>query len=64
MKPGDKVIYMPKNQKGIIKSLSDDGTSAFVVYNCAEDWENYKDYTGVKTEVVDLTNGWPNEDDI
>jgi hypothetical protein len=26
----------------------------FVVYNCADDWDNYRDYTGAATDPNDL----------
>lgn len=55
MKEGDKVLYN-KLEKGIIKTI--DGDSIFVVYNCGEDWNNYKNYTGAKTPKNKLTLGW------
>lgn len=60
-KVGDKVTYIPKIEKGIIKSLSGDD-HAFVVYNCAGEWDNYQDYTGARTELSDLKAGWETEE--
>ena len=56
---GEKVTYITpfKRQQGIIKSVSDD-KHVFVVYSCGGDWDNYKDYTGARTEVKDLVLGW------
>jgi hypothetical protein len=44
-------------EHGIVKSLSDDN-HVFVVYHCAGMWDNYKDYTAAKTEIIDLVVGW------
>ena len=50
---GDKVHYQPKYYKkdkwenGIIKTIPNSVTKTnliFVVYNCAGDWKNYKNY--------------------
>lgn len=60
---GQKVMYLNlpagKCENGIIKSLTEDGKAAFVVYNCNDDWENYENYTGVRTDLNDLCPGWP-----
>ena len=50
---GKWVIYTPKNEHGRIKSWNDSGI--FVVYNCADDWVHFKDYTGAHTRPEDLT---------
>ena len=47
-------------QNGIVKSINEDGVSAFVVYNCGGNWEHYMDYTGQYTYICDLTTGWIN----
>jgi len=62
-KVGDKVIYKPNNQKGIIKSLAKciDDRCAWVVYSCGGDWENYQNYTGAVTFFSDLKLGWEEE---
>lgn len=59
---GEKVHYCPTHgprENGIIKSLNEyDPTVVFVVYKCADDWDNYKDYTGASTKIADLKSGW------
>jgi len=60
-KIGDKVHYTAPHCKknGIIKSISDAPFEcAFVVYNCADEWDNYQNYTGALTNIKDLTLGW------
>lgn len=56
---GKKVTYITpfKRENGIIKSISDQD-HVFVVYNCGNDWTNYKDYTGSRTRTRDLVFGW------
>lgn len=73
LKVGDKVHYQPSYYKkeqwenGIVKSIpeksliSGEITSVFVVYNCADDWDNYKNYTGQSTKLNDLHPGWRHE---
>lgn len=63
--PGDQVHYVPfvgcnpkLYQKGIVKSISDD-RHLFVVYNCAEEWDRYKEYTAARTSIEQLRSGWP-----
>jgi hypothetical protein len=66
IKIGDKVCYQPdhyksenKYENGIVKEVPDwSKDSIRVVYNCAGDWNNYKDYTSALTNVRDLTLGW------
>lgn len=63
MKPGDKVHYTsPHNtiENGIIKSLNDSQTIAWVVYKCNNDWNHYMNYTGQSTNIQDLNKGWIN----
>lgn len=55
MKEGDKVLYN-KIEKGIIKTI--DGNNIFVVFNCGEDWSNYRNYTAQNTPVNSLSKGW------
>lgn len=65
---GQRVHYVPRHggkiQNGIIKSFRDKDPwnkqfkNAFVVYNCAGDWGNYKEYTGALTSVSTLKPGW------
>ncbi len=40
-------------EKGRIKSWNDKWI--FVVYNCADNWDNYMNYTGCATSPEDLT---------
>ena len=56
---GQKVTYKTdyKTEKGIVKSMSGP-EHAFVVYHCGGDWDNYENYTGARTRVVDLVKGW------
>jgi hypothetical protein len=55
---GDKVTYKPKQEKGIVKSVSDDENIAFVAYHCDGDWDNFMNYTGAATNISDLKLGW------
>lgn len=59
---GDKVTYYTEYgiEQGIVKSVSTDN-NYFVVFKCGGDWNNYKDYTGVRTNSRDLTLGWLEE---
>jgi len=60
MEIGDKVRYCPehslKEEKGVVKSIQPD--LAWIVYNCNNDWDNYRDYTGCATKITDLKLGW------
>lgn len=58
-KKGDKVTYKTpfKTERGIVKSLSSEGF-VFVVYNCAEEWSDYENYTAARTAIKDLYPGW------
>lgn len=65
---GDKVHYQPSNyredeyENGIIKEIPDISIfSVRVVYNCAGDWRNYKNYTSALTSIADLKLGWKHE---
>ena len=51
---GRYVIYnsFNKKERGRIKSWND--KLIFVVYNCAEEWNNYKNYTASATNPEDL----------
>jgi len=63
-KVGAKVHYTSphgKIENGIVKSLSEDESAAFVVYNCGGDWDNYKNYTAAHTDMKRLTYGWVDE---
>ena len=56
-KIGDKVTYMPKKEKGIVKSIAYDNY-VFVVFHCDNKWEYYYNYTGALTDINDLIMGW------
>jgi hypothetical protein len=67
---GDKVYYQPPYLKakdefenGILKEIPDHTTSEVrVVFNCADDWKNYKDYTSQLTKCEDLYLGWKHKE--
>lgn len=59
---GDKVRYSPESfdggsENGIVKSVAENGT-VFVVYKCADNWDDYENYTGQGTDPDDLRHGW------
>ena len=56
LKVGDKVIYIPTGEKGIVKSIK--GKTAFVVYNCDDMWRSYYNYTAKGTSISSLKKGW------
>jgi len=66
VKVGDKVHYMPDYnienniyENGIVKEIPDNQLDSIrVVYNCAGDWKNYKNYTSAITDLRDLYIGW------
>ena len=73
LKVGDKVCYQPKHygetewENGMIKEIPDFATdkttpigynSIRVVYNCAGNWANFKNYTSALTNLEDLKLGW------
>ena len=65
MQIGDKVCYIPfdgcnkeKYQNGIIKSFNSYTLDPFIVYNCNNDWDNYKDYTAALTPITRVKLGW------
>lgn len=62
---GEKVYYQPDHyvkdewENGMVKGIPAHTTeSVFVVYNCAGDWGNFKNYTGALTHLRDLNEGW------
>lgn len=60
-KENNKVHYTSPHgskENGIIKSINESYTIAWVVYNCNKDWDNFKNYTGQATNIKDLTLGW------
>lgn len=63
VRPGSKVHYITGSGKvhnGIIKDICPGQiiTEVFVVYDCAENWHLYKEYTGVRTKIKELFPGW------
>ena len=72
IKIGDKVHYQPEHysdsewENGMVKEVPDFATdpssshydSIRVVYNCAGEWENFKNYTSALTNLSDLKPGW------
>ena len=68
-KPGDKVHYVANGVSfpGIVRSTSkaffaSENDEYFVVFDCDDDWDNYQDYTAIRTKIVDLKPGWPDPD--
>ena len=68
LKIGDKVYYQPYHfskdeyENGIVKEIPDHTTEAIrVVYNCAGNWNNFKDYTSALTNIIDLSLGWKHD---
>jgi len=62
---GEKVHYKPQHyadnewENGIIKEIREDCLDAvWVVYNCNGVWHRFKEYTGAKTNLRDLHEGW------
>ena len=62
---GEKVCYQPTHYKenewenGIIKEVPNFTKEAVrVVYNCAGNWKNFKEYTSALTNLRDLKLGW------
>jgi len=72
LKVGDKVYYQPEHygetrwENGMIKEIPNFATdpvslgfnSIRVVYNCAGQWDNFKNYTSALTSLDDLKLGW------
>jgi len=61
---GGKVHYQPpyygedKWENGMVKEVPDFPNHVRVVYNCAGDWDNFKNYTSALTNINDLKLGW------
>lgn len=58
-KVGEDVHYIGHNKKenGKIKEIDYGQQTAFVVYHCNDDWDNYRDYTGALTNLSQLKHG-------
>jgi hypothetical protein len=51
-----------KWENGMVKEVPESSTdSVRVVYNCAGDWKNFKNYTSALTNIRDLKLGWRHE---
>lgn len=64
---GMKVHYIPykgctdnEMENGIVKSFANDTDYVFVVFHCGDEWGNYFNYTGQRTAISDLKEGWVN----
>jgi len=63
---GDKVYHQPsyhlkddKWENGIVKEVPEGAITAIrVVFHCAGEWKNFKNYTSQLTEIKDLFLGW------
>ena len=62
---GDKVHYQPSHypeskwENGMVKEIPEyDNHSLRVVFHCAGDWDNFKNYTGQLTSIDHLKPGW------
>ncbi len=59
---GQKVHYCArhgdKKENGIVKSVTGNGQGIFVVYHCAEEWDNYENYTAALTPASEVKAGW------
>lgn len=68
MKVGDKVYYQPSHyqpdkwENGMVKEIPEHSLNSIrVVYNCNEDWKNFRNYTSALTNISDLKLGWKSE---
>jgi hypothetical protein len=63
IKEGSYVHYVSPHggfENGRVKSIR--ASTVFVVYNCDDEWENYKQYTGAGTYIEAITLGWVDKD--
>ena len=65
IKVGDKVCYQSAHygterwENGMIKEIPEHTDTALrVVYNCAGNWGDFKNYTSALTNLKDLKLGW------
>lgn len=63
IKKGDKVHFkadqFAKPENGIVKEVPENQKRwARVVFKCADDWDNYENYTAALTDVSNLHEGW------
>lgn len=62
IKEGAYVHYVSHHgikENGRVKSMGQE--YAFVVFNCAGEWDRYQDYTGQRVSLSDLRYGWVDE---
>ena len=59
-KVGEDVHYSKNEiiQNGRIKEIDYGQETAFVVYHCNDDWDNYRNYTAALTNLSNLKLGW------
>lgn len=70
LKIGDKVHYTPFEEcaeslieNGLVKEIPDHtNTAVRVVFNCAGEWNNFKDYTSQLTPISKLSMGWRHQE--
>jgi hypothetical protein len=65
LRVGDRVHYQPDHyqnnewENGMIREIpSHTNESVRVVFHCAGDWRNFKNYTSALTNLRDLKKGW------
>jgi len=63
LKIGDKVHYIKAEgteaENGMVKEIpEDDLENIRVVYHCAGEWANFKNYTSALTPIKNLYKGW------
>ena len=68
LKIGDKVHYIrdggseTEAENGMVKKIPEDGIdSVWVVYDCAGEWDNFKNYISAFTPIKNLYKGWIHE---
>lgn len=63
-KVGEDVHYVGHNktENGRVKEIDYGQQTAFVVYHCNNDWNNYRNYTATLTNLSDLKIGWNYEE--
>lgn len=65
LKIGERVCYQPDHyesdtwENGLVKEIPiHDSELVRVVYNCAGNWKDFKNYTSALTNLRDLSLGW------
>ena len=46
--PPVRVRYKPTGEVGIVKSVNESRKTSYVVFNCDNNWPNYRDYTAAE----------------